>query len=55
MRVLIEAGADPRAGEPNAIASARMFGRTDKLGNWVCPRANLKARPRCRDCRLGKS
>jgi len=32
VRVLIEAGADPRAGEPNAIASARMFGRTDLLG-----------------------
>ena len=32
VRVLMEAGADPRAGEPNAIASARMFGRTDLLG-----------------------
>jgi ankyrin repeat protein len=32
VRVLMEAGADPRAGEPNAIASARMFGRADLLG-----------------------
>ena len=32
VRVLIGAGADPRAGEPNAIASARVFGRTDLLG-----------------------
>ena len=32
VRVLMEAGADPRAGQPNAIASARMFGRTDLLG-----------------------
>lgn len=31
VRVLLEAGADPRAGEPNAIASARMFGRADLL------------------------
>ncbi|KAH9018234.1 hypothetical protein EDB83DRAFT_2436980 [Lactarius deliciosus] len=31
VRVLMEVGADPRAGEPNAIASARMFGRTDLL------------------------
>jgi ankyrin repeat protein len=32
VRVLVDAGADPSAGEPNAIASARMFGRTDLLG-----------------------
>ena len=32
VRVLMEMGADPRAGEPNAIASARLFGRTDLLG-----------------------
>lgn len=32
VRVLMEAGADPRAGEPNAIASARMFSRTDLFG-----------------------
>ncbi len=31
VHVLMEAGADPRAGEPNAIASAQMFGRTDLL------------------------
>ena len=31
VRVLLEVGADPRAGEPNAIASARIFGRTDLL------------------------
>ncbi|KAH9018742.1 ankyrin [Lactarius hengduanensis] len=31
VRVLMEVGADPRAGEPNAIASARMFGRADLL------------------------
>lgn len=30
-RVLIEKGADPRAGEPNAIACAQMFGRMDLL------------------------
>src|SRR5258708_29371134 len=32
VRVLMEAGADPRAGAPNAIASAKMFGRSDLLG-----------------------
>jgi uncharacterized protein len=32
VRVLMEAGADPRAGEPSAITTARMFGRTDLLG-----------------------
>ena len=31
VRVLLEAGADPRVGEPNAIASARIFGRADLL------------------------
>ena len=31
VRVLVEAGADPRAGVPDAIASARMFGRADLL------------------------
>jgi len=31
VRVLMEAGADPRAGAPNAIAIAQMFKRTDLL------------------------
>jgi ankyrin repeat protein len=31
VRVLLEAGADPRVGEPNAIESARIFGRGDLL------------------------
>ena len=29
VRVLMEAGADPWAGEPNAISCAQIFGRTD--------------------------
>ncbi|KAI0315837.1 ankyrin repeat-containing domain protein, partial [Amylostereum chailletii] len=31
VRVLVERGADPCAGTPNAIQSARMFGKTDLL------------------------
>lgn len=31
VRVLMAAGADPRAGQPNAIQSARMFNRTELL------------------------
>ncbi|KAF8267446.1 ankyrin [Lactarius quietus] len=31
VRVLMEAGADPRVGVPNAIVSARMFGRADLI------------------------
>lgn len=45
MRVLIEAGADPRAGEPNAIASARMFGRTDLLGSLGAREGELEDTP----------
>ena len=32
VRVLATHGADPRTGQPNAIHTARMFGRTDLLG-----------------------
>jgi len=32
VRVLMENGTDPRAGEPNAIAYAQTLGRTDLLG-----------------------
>ena len=32
VRVLMENGADPRAGEPNAIACAQRFGHVDLLG-----------------------
>ena len=31
VRVLMEGGADPRAGQPNAIQSARMFNRVSLL------------------------
>jgi hypothetical protein len=31
VHVLMEADADPRAGEPNAIASTKMFSRSDLL------------------------
>ncbi|MFH0411339.1 ankyrin repeat domain-containing protein [Corynebacterium sp. L4756] len=31
---LLEAGADPKAGSPNAIDSATMFGREDLLGRF---------------------
>jgi ankyrin repeat protein len=31
VRVLLEAGADPAAGTPNAIDTARMFGKTELL------------------------
>ena len=39
VRVLMEGGADPRAGQPNAIQSARMFNRVsllDVLGAKEC-------------------
>ena len=31
IRVLLEAGADPAAGTPNAVDTARMFGKTELL------------------------
>ena len=31
IRVLLEAGADPASGTPNAVDTARMFGRTELL------------------------
>lgn len=35
---LLEAGADPLAGHPNAVDSAKMFGRTDLLPRLVQPK-----------------
>lgn len=32
--VLLAAGADPQAGTPNAVDSARMFGREDLIGRF---------------------
>lgn len=35
---LLEAGSDPLAGHPNAVDSAKMFGRTDLLPRLVQPK-----------------
>ena len=37
VRVLVEAGADPLAGHPTAVDTARMFGREDLLALLTAP------------------
>jgi ankyrin repeat protein len=37
IRVLLEGGADPAAGTPSAVDTARMFGRTELLDLFGAP------------------